>query len=256
MIFERIVCGVDGSPGSAEAVRQADLLMAQGGHLLLVGAADVAVAVHAGFQAPAVADMIETEARTALLSAEKSVAYGHPVHPRLVKGPPIGCLMSAAREEDATLVAVGTHGSGRVTGIVLGSVATAMLHEAPCSIFLARSAATRWFPRSIVVGHDGSREARAAAQVGEELAARFGSHVSVLAATGGKVLGLDGVRDVRDLEFDERKPVDALVGASKGSDLVIVGSRGLHGLESLGSVSERVAHQATCSVLVVREGSV
>lgn len=256
MIFERIVCGVDGSPESAEAVRQADLLMAQGCHLLLVGAADVAVAVHAGSQAPAIADNIEAEARTALLSTEKSVAYGHPVHPRLVKGPPISCLVSAAREEDATLVAVGTHGSGRVTGILLGSVATAMLHEAPCSVFLARPAATRWFPQSIVVGHDGSREALAAAQVGEGLAARFGSHVSALAATGGRLLDLDGLRDVPDLEFDERKPVDALVEASKRADLVIVGSRGLQGLESLGSVSERVAHQAACSVLVVREGSV
>jgi nucleotide-binding universal stress UspA family protein len=31
-----------------------------------------------------------------------------------------------------------------------------------------------------------------------------------------------------------------------------MGSRGLHGLRSLGSVSERVAHDAGCSVLVVR----
>ena len=255
MIFERIVCGVDGSPESAEAVRQADLLMAPGGHLLLVGAADVAVAVHAGFQAPAIADIIETETRDALLSAEKSVAYGHPVHPRLVKGRPISCLISAAREEDATLVAVGTHGLGRMAGILLGSVATAMLHEAPCSVLLARAGFADWFPRSVVVGHDGSREARTAAQVGQKLAARCGSHVSVLAATGGKILDLDGLRDVQGLEFDERKPVDALVEASKASDLVIVGSRGLHGLESLGSVSERVAHQASCSVLVVREGS-
>ena len=35
--------------------------------------------------------------------------------------------------------------------------------------------------------------------------------------------------------------------------LVVVGSRGLHGLAALGSVSERVAHSAACSTLVVRE---
>jgi hypothetical protein len=29
-------------------------------------------------------------------------------------------------------------------------------------------------------------------------------------------------------------------------------SRGVHGIKSLGSVSERVAHQARCSVVVVR----
>ena len=47
--------------------------------------------------------------------------------------------------------------------------------------------------------------------------------------------------------------VCALVGASGIVDLVVVGSRGVHGLKALGSVSERVAHQAECSVLVVRE---
>ena len=77
-----------------------------------------------------------------------------------------------------------------------------------------------------------------------------------MARTLARLVELVGeVRDVQGLDFDERKPVDALVEASKASDLVIVGSRGLHGLESLGSVSERVAHQASCSVLVVREGS-
>ncbi len=49
------------------------------------------------------------------------------------------------------------------------------------------------------------------------------------------------------------KPVRGLVGASGTVDLVVVGSRGLHGLKALGSVSERVAHQALSSVLVVRE---
>jgi nucleotide-binding universal stress UspA family protein len=48
-------------------------------------------------------------------------------------------------------------------------------------------------------------------------------------------------------------PVTALVAAAADADLVVVGSRSLHGLGSLGSVSERVAHQARASVLIVRE---
>ena len=44
----------------------------------------------------------------------------------------------------------------------------------------------------------------------------------------------------------------ALVEASRDADLLVVGNRGLHGLRALGSVAERVAHQAACSVLVVR----
>jgi nucleotide-binding universal stress UspA family protein len=48
---------------------------------------------------------------------------------------------------------------------------------------------------------------------------------------------------------------DALVAASADADLVVLGSRGLHGIKSLGSVSERVAHQAASSVLIVRAPS-
>lgn len=48
-------------------------------------------------------------------------------------------------------------------------------------------------------------------------------------------------------------PVEALAASAADADLLVVGSRGLHGLKSLGSVSERVAHQAECSVLIVRE---
>jgi nucleotide-binding universal stress UspA family protein len=46
--------------------------------------------------------------------------------------------------------------------------------------------------------------------------------------------------------------LDALIEESADADLVVVGSRGLHGLAAVGSVSERVAHQAKSSVLVVR----
>jgi nucleotide-binding universal stress UspA family protein len=53
-------------------------------------------------------------------------------------------------------------------------------------------------------------------------------------------------------ELVDEPPVDALVAAAADADLLVVGSRGLHGLHALGSVSERVAHRAGCSALVVR----
>jgi len=49
------------------------------------------------------------------------------------------------------------------------------------------------------------------------------------------------------------EPVAALVAAAADGDLLVVGSRGLHGLKALGSVSEQVAHQAGSSVLIVRQ---
>ena len=57
----------------------------------------------------------------------------------LREGPPIRRLLEELRSERATLVAVGSHGHSRAAGIVLGSVATAMLHEAPCSVLIAHA---------------------------------------------------------------------------------------------------------------------
>jgi nucleotide-binding universal stress UspA family protein len=55
-----------------------------------------------------------------------------------------------------------------------------------------------------------------------------------------------------ELEEQGERALNVLVAASESADLIVVGSRGLHGLKALGSVSERVAHQARSSVLVVR----
>jgi nucleotide-binding universal stress UspA family protein len=44
----------------------------------------------------------------------------------------------------------------------------------------------------------------------------------------------------------------AEVASEVGASLIVIGSRGRSGLAALGSVSERVTHRASCSVLVVR----
>ena len=54
----------------------------------------------------------------------------------------------------------------------------------------------------------------------------------------------------------DAEPIAMLLGRSREADLVVVGSRSLHGLRALGSVSERVAHGSFCSVLVVHAADV
>ena len=48
-------------------------------------------------------------------------------------------------------------------------------------------------------------------------------------------------------------PTDKIVeaAAERGTSLIVCGRRGLSGIKSLGSVSERVVHQAETSVLLV-----
>jgi nucleotide-binding universal stress UspA family protein len=129
-----------------------------------------------------------------------------------------------------------------------------MLHQAPCSVLIARApVGSQPFPRSIVVGVDGSPQAVAALAAARELSERLEAPLTVVAAAGEKSVDLDAVRELGvAAEEDRGKPVPSLVERSKKADLLVVGSRGLHGLKALGSVSERVAHQAGCSVLVIR----
>ena len=162
-------------------------------------------------------------------------------------------LAQEIEHEDSTLVAVGSHGQGRLRGIVMGSTATEVVHKAPCSVLVARAAGEQ-FPRRIVVGIDGSRESAAAYAVAQRLAERFGSDVWPVVARGGKEVEKQRVVAIVGDHWENLpdEPVTALVVASVDADLVIVGSRGLQGVKALGSVSERVAHQAHCSTLVVR----
>jgi nucleotide-binding universal stress UspA family protein len=253
-MFERIVIGVDESPESLVAVRQGARLLEPDGRLVLAAVADVALAVHAGWAATPVLEDIKSEARTAL-SAASAEAPG--AEALLLDGGPAGALLETARDQGADLVAVGTHGRSRTTGILLGSVATVMLHEAPCSVLIARpSRDDAGFPRTICVGVDGSPSSAQGAEVARKLAQRFGATLTTVAACGGMKIDLDALRSIEpDAELDDRSPVEALIerAAEANADLLVVGSRGVHGLAALGSVSERVAHQAGCSVLVIRE---
>ena len=75
------------------------------------------------------------------------------------------CLLAEIARRDATAVVVGSHGVSRATGIALGAVSTYLLHEAPCSVLIARGSVDveRW-PQRIVVGVDGSARLGSAAR--------------------------------------------------------------------------------------------
>jgi nucleotide-binding universal stress UspA family protein len=251
-IFERILIGVDGSKGSFDACRQVTRLAEPE---TKVEAAIVSLFTPATARALGVPDMAERLERTAdwVLSATERI-LGSGAESRQLQGLTVEALLDEARRMRATLLAIGPPEQKRIVEIVVGGVGGELLHRAPCAILIARPVPdTSSFPREIVVGIDGSPEAEHAYDVAQHISTRRHSTLRHVVALEGRDVELDKIRQTHsEVETDSRGPVSALVDASAGVDLLVVGSRGLHGPRGLGSVSERVAHEAACSVLVVR----
>jgi nucleotide-binding universal stress UspA family protein len=256
-LFTRVLVGVDRSPESVEAARQAALLTEPDGTLTLLAGWTVPTPtigiVGPTFANELRADVYREPAAIAVATAKAAIAALATPETKVVRGIAWDVLVKEIEHEDDTLVAVGSHGQGRLRGITMGSTATGLVHKAPCSVLVAR-AASEQFPRRIVVGIDGSPESAAAYAAAQRLAERFGSEVWPVVARGGKEVERQRVVAIVGDHSENLpdEPVTALVVASADADLVIVGSRGLSGFKALGSVSERVAHQAHCSTLVVR----
>ena len=230
-IFERVLIGVDGRQPSFDACRQAARLAAPGTRLEAATVTLFPPATAAALGVPELADSIEQDAGSVLQAAARIL--GEDAELRRLDGFTVDALLAELKRLKVTLLALGAPAHRRVDEMIFGGIADELLHKAPCSVFVARRGPDeKNFPTSIVVGIDGCAEADRAYEVASELAA---SRHSTL----------------RSVEASEA-PVPALVASSKDADLLVVGSRGLHGPRVLGSVSERLAYQAPSSVLIVR----
>lgn len=250
-VFERVLVGIDGSEAGRTAAGQAGRLVAPEGTLELATAIYLIDATLQHWPDEKIAATLEREGRPWL--DEAVTACGPRATTQLLNGPPKQALLEETHRYGATLIAVGTHEHTRLSELLIGGVAGPLLHESTCSVLIARPATSdASFPFNIVVGVDGSEGSLAALATGEYVGKRFGTSVRALLARHGDIDVVRAELHAPQLEIIDDSAVDALVDASAASDLVVVGSRGLHGLSTLGSVSERVAHKARCSVLVIR----
>ena len=262
--FARTICGIDSSPQSMEAISQAFKLCPEDGKVWGASAWDPRMAMHAGIHSSTVRADLRKESVAALTKAHEAFPE---LAPMLLRGASVSALLSAAAEEDADLISVGSHGGPRLTGIAFGSVATAMVHHAPCSVLVARPPAGDEFPGLIVHASDGSADSLDAARVAGEIAARHGSNViavnvsddpshgKALADEAASLIEQAGASVVAEARRGSPHRGIGDFASSAGASLVVIGSRGMTGVRALGSVSERVAHRSPCSVLVVRHTS-
>jgi nucleotide-binding universal stress UspA family protein len=147
----RILVGVDGSELANRAAQQAVALLG--------GDRDVTVVQVVRPVTPltlvpgsAITGIATVDDRTALESQEAQIreaeaeiaataaALGCPADTRVVVGDPGPDLCRLAGEEEFDLLVVGSHGSGFLKRVLLGSVSHHVLHHAPCPVLVVREA--------------------------------------------------------------------------------------------------------------------
>lgn len=154
-------------------------------------------------------------------------------------------------------VLIGYDGSDSARAAIQG------LHRAglpPDAEVLVLSAADEWPPlppsASAPLGGASSPQASSFGAKAQALAAESLAQAQTLAAEGGKLVKAQFPTWKVSQEAYPGSPSAALIQASSGMDLVVVGSHGRSALSGmlLGSVSQNVLTHAPCSVRISRQG--
>ena len=202
--------------------------------------------------------------RAARLAAEAGVSASYELREARYA---IDVLGPESKEFD--LLALGTHGHGRTSGILFGSTASEAAHTTEVPLLIAREApGSDDFPKKILFASDGTDGSRAPLRVAAELVSDFDAAIEVVHVADKKHPDSDGVVEEQLGELEQatgsrpqlhtpeghaKKEIVEAAGQT-GSSLIVAGRRGVKGIKSLGSVSERVVSDAGCSVLLVPAG--
>jgi nucleotide-binding universal stress UspA family protein len=289
MTGRRVIVGVDGSDGAAEALRWAwresrlrDL------DLTAVMAWGYLDQHHPGGGRSFDPAYGEPDAERALRAAVEDAlgADAAAVVSQTICDIPARALLEA--DADAALVVVGARGLGGFAGLLLGSTSQHVLHHATMPVAVVRHGSAAGFARTgrVVVGVDGSASSYAALGWALDEARRRDATLEVVHTWEMPYAGVPPfVGDAYDVALFDRaahetvdaaladadvpaglrlerrvregSPAAALIEAGAEADVVVVAARGLGGFAGLllGSVSQHVARHATCPVVVVPAGA-
>ncbi len=258
--LNNIVCGVDGGRRAAIAVEQANRLAGEG-RVTFVSVAHVvgrganAQASLGGLRAEHALDTARRVARDHGVAADTHLVHGADAAQSLLE-----------RAAGADLLVIGAPLHSRIGGIAEGATSARVAHRATMPVLIARPAASgTTFPQRIVLATDGSEGSDHAADLTACIAAAHAAEVTIvhagaspgqerhrMLAQARRVADATGVEPVWAVPTSS--PVAAICGCAdwNQASLIVLGARGVAGVRALGSVSERVAHQAPCSVLIAR----
>lgn len=280
-----IVVGVDGSRSSLDAVAWAAREAAHRGGALRIVHAWMWPLMHVSLgPAPGAAEGGFTFEANRLLqdagAVSSATAADVPVETDLRTGAPNVVLARASRDND--LLVLGSRGLGGFTGMLLGSVAVAMARRSACPLVIVRGHSRP--SGAVVVGVDESSTDDVVLAAAFSDAERHGApliaihvwqtppaltppspwwtkDVDVIETAAAQVLDQalePWLERYPGVTVEKRvlsgSPTGALVDASTGARLVVVGSHGAGSLRGLlvGSVCHGVIYHAECPVRVER----
>lgn len=235
-----------------------------------------------------IAEEETTSARTlARTIRERIEAKGVPASARIDEGSPAHTIIEVARAEGAGVIVMGSRGLSRIAAAVLGSTACAVARHSPIPVLVARE--RRETPRRILVAADGSDDSYVAVHAFAGLPLPKQLEVTLLHVlperatpsprgdTSAEQLQATVERSDREdaldilsragkllppgisvrMELERGRPSERIleVAAGSGSDLIVVGARGvaLRGEGFLqGSTADHLLESAHCAVLVAR----
>jgi len=140
-----ILLATDGSPSAVEATREALDLAAGLGVPLVATAVEHVHAPAYGYYgyAEVYSELRQGESehvRQVLDEVEaRATALGIECETVALDGAIVEEICKLAKERDAQMLVVGSHGWGSLRRFVFGSVSTGLLHEAPCPVLVARA---------------------------------------------------------------------------------------------------------------------
>lgn len=140
MRLDKIVAATDFSEDSLLAVETAfNLNLEPGAAVYLLHVLDVPSGVDPmGAVGPSVSELQEeAEERLAEL-VPQNLDDAIDVQTAIVRGAPAKAIAEFARDKEADLIVVATHGRTGLARLVLGSTAESLLHQAPCQVLVTK----------------------------------------------------------------------------------------------------------------------
>jgi nucleotide-binding universal stress UspA family protein len=277
--MKHLLVGVDGSPGSLQAMQWASLLAKQTNADVTLACVVVAPQIEMTPGTTA-RQRVELEARAENEWCPVVRDAGVSCASAVLEDDPADALLRAVRDTEVDLLVLGARGAGGFNGLRLGSVADHVAHHTTQPLAIVPEATTSPQLRSIIVGADGSDGGGAAVRWAAEFAGASGAEVTAvyvfsrLAEFWGHddprspfvksqalldEVWAEPLRQTGTLRatrvIEDPHTAEGLITAADeaGADLLVVGTRSLGGIFHLrlGGVTMQLLHRSDLPVLIV-----